>query len=155
MQRKKGFTLIEILVVMTIIAMLAVIVIVAINPIRQFAQARNTQRWAAVNSLLNAVQQKMIDDRGIWATTTGCDDLPSTTTEIKKTGGVDICGCLVDTYVAALPIDPSSGTPAGGATEACSDSYEAGYTIYRKAGSFRIVVSAPDAELGETINVTR
>jgi hypothetical protein len=32
---------------------------VALNPGRQFAQARNTQRWSNVNTLLNAVGQRL------------------------------------------------------------------------------------------------
>ena len=44
--KKKGFTLIEILVVIGIMAVLATIVIIAINPAKQFAQARNADRTA-------------------------------------------------------------------------------------------------------------
>src|SRR3989344_2727103 len=68
-----GFTLIELLVVIGIIAVLPTVVIIAINPARQFAQARNTQRWSNINSLLNAVGQRMADNRGIWTTDLSAD----------------------------------------------------------------------------------
>ncbi len=53
--KQSGFTLIEILVVIGIIAILAAVVIIAINPARQFAQARDTQRQSNTNTILNAV----------------------------------------------------------------------------------------------------
>src|SRR3989338_5215704 len=63
----QGFTLIEILIVIGIIAILATIVIIAINPARQFAQARNTQRVSNTNAILNAVGQRIADGKGIFA----------------------------------------------------------------------------------------
>src|SRR6187549_2690684 len=64
--KQGGFTLIEILVVIGIIAILAAVVIIAINPARQFAQARDSQRSSNVNAILNAVWQRMVDHRGVW-----------------------------------------------------------------------------------------
>ena len=104
----RGFTLLEVLIVLTILTILAAVVIVAVNPARQFAQARNTQRWAAVNAILNAVHQNIIDNRGDFDAS-GCPatDLPDTETKIDSSGGVDLCGCLVPVYIAELPYDPS------------------------------------------------
>src|SRR3989338_3325065 len=64
--RQGGFTLIEILVVIGIIAVLAAVVIIAINPARQFAQARNSQRTANVNAILNAIGQNLADNKGVF-----------------------------------------------------------------------------------------
>ena len=51
----RGFTLIEILVVIGMLAILTTVVLVAVNPLRQFAQARNSQRQSNVAAILNAV----------------------------------------------------------------------------------------------------
>jgi prepilin-type N-terminal cleavage/methylation domain-containing protein len=145
-----GFTLIEILIVMAIIAMLASIVIIAINPARQFATARNTQRWVAINSILNATNQNIIDNQGTFDFS-GCDatSMPASATVIKKTNGVDLCGCLVATYLAALPYDPSTGSYTDCTT------YDTGYTIYQDGTTGRLTVAAPHAELSASITVTR
>ena len=149
---RKGFTLIEILIAVGIIAILAAIVIIAINPARQFQRARDSQRWSDVNAVLNSVHQRMVDNKGSFAEGTTCDALPATVMSITSTAGannVDLCDCLVTTYLAALPFDPS--TSGAGFTD-CS-SYTTGYTIMQ-AATGRITVAAPGDEL-DTITVTR
>src|SRR5262245_40556504 len=102
----RGFTLIEILLVMRIIAILAAVVIVAFNPSRQFAQARNSQRTSNVFSILNAVSQNMADNGGVFTCAGGT--IPNTATVIKSTGGYDAAACLTPTYLPQLPFDPSA-----------------------------------------------
>lgn len=140
----RGFTLLEVLLVIALIAILAAIVIVAINPARQVSQANNAQRQADVNTILNAVHQYSIDNSGALPAS-----ITATQTEVCKTGGT--CTGLIDlgvlttnqTYVAALPVDPTGSSTNG-----------AGYEILKTANN-RVTVVAPDAELGETITVTR
>ena len=110
MKKARGFTLIEILIVIGIIAILAAIVVVAINPARQFAQARNTQRQSNVETILNAVGQNIIDNKGIFT----CAGVTITSaTSIIGTSGADLGSCLVPTYIATgIPADPVGGTDA-------------------------------------------
>ena len=114
--KNKGFTLIEILVVIGIIAVLAAIVIIAINPARQFAQARNSQRVSNVDTILNAVGQNLADNKGIF-TCAGIGTAigtPTSSTTIGTTGGMSNLGsCLVPTYIpSSIPTDPTNGTDA-------------------------------------------
>lgn len=142
---KKGFTLIEVLLVIVIIAILAGIVIIAVNPARQIKQANNTQRDSDVKAIIDAVYEYSIDNRGAFpAAITG------TATEISVTG-TNICGALVPTYLAEMPFDP---TGSGAAYTDCTN-YATGYTVILDATTSRITVAAPGAELSETISITR
>lgn len=146
---RKGFTLIELLVVIGILAVLLAITLIAINPARQFASANNTKRSSDVNAILNAVGQYMADNRG---------NLPAGITAVDQEisdAGADICADLITTYIAALPVDPQTGTPPGTPISDCAVAYVTGYNIVQNAADNRITVSAPDAELGATISVTR
>ena len=141
---KRGFTLIELLLVIGIIAILAAIVIVAINPTKQLGDARNAQRRADVNTILNAVYQYSIDNNGNLPTT-----ITTTETNICKSGVNVTCGAdgvslnmLTGSYVVALPYDPQSATATG-----------TNYTIYKNGN--RVTVTAPGAEQGVAISVTR
>ncbi len=171
--KKKGFTLIEILVVIGIIAVLATIVIVAINPARQFAQARNTQRESNVNTILNAIGQRIADNKGLFRSPT--DTVCIATMDITTTasvigvsnsgsaspnatvGGIpfiDLQPCLVPTYISQITADPGNPTyfpaiPPPATTNphisktAPSTDYNTGYTVVRDTVTQRITVCAP------------
>ncbi len=149
-----GFTLIELLVVIGVIAILAAIVLVAVNPGRQFSQARDTQRRADLYSLTNAVYQFAAEHNGNLPDTDGDDatsNFPTTATcigtgapcfSLSTAGNAASTETVVPTYIADIPRDPSTGTAAN--TQ---------YTILQDANG-RVVASA-SGELTATITVTR
>jgi prepilin-type N-terminal cleavage/methylation domain-containing protein len=148
MNYKKGFTLLEILLVVAAIAILAGIVILAINPVKQLADTRNAQRSVDVNTILNGVYQYSIDNKG------ALPDIPATATGICKTGtlpadcetdGLVDLSVLTDDgkYLVSIPVDPSGATDNN-----------VNYTILKSATTGRITVAA-SGENGATISVTR
>ncbi len=145
-QTKKGFTLVEILVVVGLIAVLAAITIIAINPAKNFADARNTQRSSDVTQILNAITQytseqgKALADFG---TVPLCSATPAHVG--TGTGNINVATLLVANYIVAIPKDPSVGTDADTGYTICSDS----------VGTSRVQIAAPSAENGKTIAVKR
>ena len=119
MKNKKGFTLIELLVVIAIMAILATVVFVALDPVKRFADARNSRRFSDVNSILTAVHEYIVDNNGA---------IPAGITTTEKqlgtctTGGATNCAgaqaaCLDLTsilakYLKTIPLDPNNGLAA-------------------------------------------
>lgn len=157
---KKGFTLIELLIVIGIIAVLAGVVIVALNPARQFAQARDTQRTSHVNTLLNAVGQRMADTRGIFNNAGAGNNpaacaagaIPAVVTAIG-TGSYDMAPCIVPTYTSVMPVDPGRANPPAGCP-AAPGAADTGYTIIQ-AATGQVTIAAPCTEIGAIITLTR
>jgi len=143
-KKTKGFTLIEILVVVALIAILAAVTIVAINPAKNFADTRNAQRSSDVKAILDAVTQYLAtagNTLGGLGTIPACSSTPAAIG--TGSGNVNLAGTLVSDYIAAIPIDPSGGTAAN-----------TGYTICTTASN-RIQIAAPNAENGKTVSVQR
>lgn len=119
----KGFTLIEILVVIAIIAILAVVVFVALNPAKRIADSKNSRRNTDVDSILTAVHSSVVDNRGALPSglTAGMAERQlgtATSGATIATGGcavtndaaLDLSSSLA-TYLKAIPVDPD-GTSA-------------------------------------------
>ena len=152
MKQKKGFTLIEILIVIGLIAVLAGVLIVALNPARQFSQARNAQRWNNIDTIISSIIGNTPDNKGTFTCAAGV--IPTTAAVMgdptSVPGGYNIGPCLVPTFAASLPVDPS----ATGAHWTSATDYNSGYSVVRDATSGRITVSAV-GELNENISMTR
>ena len=147
---QKGFTLIEVLVVIGIIAVLAAVVLVAVNPARQFKLARDSQRTANVTAILNAIGQNLSENGGIFKCNGSIPTFPASTTIMKNTGGFDIAPCIIPTYISSLPFDPSKA----GAHYTSNTDYDTQYTIVQDING-RLTISASSEVSTSTISVTR
>lgn len=119
-RNEKGFTLVEILVVIAILAILAGAVFFALNPTQMFRDARNTRRRQDVDAVAAAVRQYVLRDlQGdplAIQTTCGLAALPEVdVTDADPIGAAeggaitDLATCLAD-YIAVMPTAPSGSS---------------------------------------------
>jgi prepilin-type N-terminal cleavage/methylation domain-containing protein len=152
MNTKKGFTLIELTITITLLVILFGVYFLVANPAGQLSSSRNTERQLQLQTIMNAIRQNVADQaNGQFSCSSG--PVPTSTKRMTSTPGAtnyNIGPCLVNVYLFALPFDPSgTSTHYNSVTD-----YDTGYSISINA-SGTITLSAPYAELGKTISVSR
>ena len=101
--------MIELLVVIGIIAILTAVVAIAVNPGRQFANARDTERRSEIRELLSAIYQFAAQNNG---------NLPTAITTVPTNIGTDTGLVNLETelspdYLDEIPMDPDSTASRG------------------------------------------
>lgn len=146
-----GFTLIELLIVIAILTVLFALTIIAVNPVRQFAQADDTQRRSDINAILNAIYQYAADNRGTlpaFINSTSTQQIGDSTGSCAVTCGavtteaacLNLAPTLVSTYLSEIPHDPDQ--PNASTTR---------YAVTRSANNNRITITACDTEVASPI----
>lgn len=101
--KKRGFTLIEIILSISVIGILASISIIAINPQRQLAQTNNLERFIHVNNITKALYQYGVDNREYPSSIT--NEYQNICANETATDCIDLATELVPTYLSSIPVD--------------------------------------------------
>lgn len=122
---QKGFTLIELILVIAIIVIIAATIFVALNAGKRLGDANDSKRWSDVNQTLGAIHSFVVDNKGdlpnetswtnnvnfvLGTAATGCNTgCGALTTQVACLNLTDVTG---GDYIGAIPMDPVSGTAA-------------------------------------------
>jgi len=148
---RAGLSLFELVIAVALIVLIAGVYYLVGNPAGQLAGARNSTRLFHLQTIMNGVRQNIADQTNEQFL---CASGPLPTSSKRMTsaaGGYNIAPCIIPTYLFNLPFDPIA---TSGHYTSNSD-YDTGYNISINSTTGQITLSAPFAELGKTISVTR
>lgn len=149
--KKRGYSIFEILVVLSAIGVVVVLAMLAINPGKKGAEARNAQRMADISYILAEVTMYSKKKASIPTVIPTSDQCVGFNQEICKTGPYD-CSEFVD---LSFLNDPNSDNITQMPTDPLYVSINGtGYYISQD-GRGSITVCAPYAERNEEITFTK
>ena len=99
---EKGFTLVEVLIVVALIAILAVIALVTINPFEASKRTRDARRLKEIGTLQGVIEQYVSDNPAATGfTAVSTDNTGSTLCTTAGWVGIDLCS-----YANTISADP-------------------------------------------------
>lgn len=101
LQSQKGFTLVEILIVVALIAILAVIALITINPAEAQKRSRDAQRLKEIGVIQGVVEQYITDNIQSVTTISAVSSSGSKACGTAGWLGIDLCN-----YANTMPVDP-------------------------------------------------
>lgn len=116
--KKLGFTLIELIIVISIIALIATGILIAVNPARRIGETKDAERWSDITAIAKAIDNYTADnghmpsDFNIGTLTTDSKVvLCSSASQLTCDGQTNDCAVINDTdflgsYLPQLPVDP-------------------------------------------------
>jgi len=151
--RQRGFTVLELIVVLFLCSGLIALSLWAAHPKDYSASSRNAARWTDVAHLMQGLRRYTTANNG---------NLPGGITDKAVQIGnapkmLDLCKAFVPVYMKDIPLDPENGGQyaigdcRGKATS--PGRYVTGYTIKRAADG-TITIAAPSAENNEDISLS-
>jgi prepilin-type N-terminal cleavage/methylation domain-containing protein len=144
--QKKGFTLLEVLLVIALIGILVGIIIVVLNPKARFASARNDVRQSDIRKIEGALIQYRLQEGSYPAGLTStlkeiCDpDIANPSTNCGSNINLSV---LIPIYLQSIPQDPNDKDTTGG------NGYQVAVDITRNV----VAVKAIQAESSSTISI--
>lgn len=156
MRQNKGFTLVELLVVIAVIAILAAVVYVLVDPVSRVKDANDAERWSNVAEILNAVEKYAITHQGkmpneaswtldnYYILGNGMDCSNGCLAQPNAMTCLNLSDLITEQYFSTLPKDPKFGTNAN-----------TGYYLYRSRAAGIVTVGACAPENAVAISVSR
>ena len=149
---KRGFTITELSVIITITVFITILVFITLNPDSRFKEAKNNARREDINSILAAIHEYSSENEGSLpqGLKTG---MPETQLGLCSSGGATLCASATEVcvnlntslakYLKNIPVDLSYGT---------ADT--TGYSVWVDSNNI-VTVSACVTENNEKIIISR